>query len=97
MNSKPKRPVTPPFVLRLTSTLTDELARVGVKADVFAERIAGTKVHRIHVIAPKFKGFTHFERQNLVWGIAEGTLTTDDRLCISTILTATPDEMKGAA
>lgn len=97
LNPNRTRNGTPAFVAQLTSALSTELSRLGVRAEVFAERIAGTRVHRVYVIAPKFKDFKHFERQGLVWSVADKTLSADDRLAITTILTYTPGELKGAA
>lgn len=97
MNPRSSRTAMPAFVRALKSALSDELSRVGLRADVSIEQIASTKVYRIHVVAAQFKDFRHFERQDLVWRIAEQVLGPDDRLRISSIMTYTPTELKGAA
>lgn len=97
MTRKPRQPSRPGFVTVLTQKLIEELRRAGIKAEVIAERVANTKVYRLFVIAPAFRDLGHFERQALVWRIAESVLEPDDRLFVTTINTMTPSEMKGAA
>lgn len=97
VNARSNRSGVPAFVVALRSALTNGLARVGLRADVSVEQIASTRVYRIHVIAAQFKDFRHFERQDLVWRIAEQVLGPDERLQISSIMTYTPTELKGAA
>jgi hypothetical protein len=56
------------------------------------EPVAGTKLYRFVVLAPKFKSLRHSERQDLVWRIAQRLLPFDEQILISMILTMTPQE-----
>ncbi len=80
----------PPFMDRLESALIDALAANGIHAEVRAEPVPTTRLYRVAVLAPKFKALKHSERQNLVWR----TLSPDELLRISMILTLTPDEVE---
>lgn len=85
----------PTFLDRLKTALIGDLKVAGIPAKVDSQRVPTTHLHRILVLAPKFKALKHTERQNLVWRIAEQALPPDDQLKISMILTLTPDEAKG--
>ena len=91
--AKVKNP--PAFLDRLRVALVTGLKASGIQAEVDSESVPTTKLHRVMVLAPKFKALKHSERQNLVWRIAEQTLAPDEQLKISMILTLTPDEAKG--
>lgn len=88
-----KRP--PSFLTQINNTLVEILRANGIRAKVEAQRIPGTKVFRLAVLSPQFKAMKHFERQDLVWRIAEKAVSQEDQMRISTILTLTPDEAKG--
>ena len=83
----------PEFLARLTTALVDGLGAAGIAAQVNSEPVRTTKLHRVKVLAPKFKALKHTERQNLVWRIAEQTLSPEEQLRISMIVTLTPDEV----
>jgi hypothetical protein len=85
----------PAFLGRLKTALVDGLKVGGIAADVDSEPVPTTRLHRVMVLAPKFKALKHTERQNLVWRIAEQTLGPEEQLKISMILTLTPDEAAG--
>jgi hypothetical protein len=85
----------PPFLDTLKSALVDGLKASGISAQVGIEPVPTTKLHRVMVLASKFKALKHSERQNLVWRIVEQALAPDEQLKISMILTLTPDEAKG--
>ncbi len=85
----------PTFLHRLKTALTDGLRAAGITAAVDSEPVPTTKLHRVMILAPKFKALKHTERQDLVWRIAEQTLSRDEQLKISMILTLTPDEAEG--
>ncbi|HWL94220.1 MAG TPA: hypothetical protein VNT79_11870 [Phycisphaerae bacterium] len=87
----------PAFLDRLKTALVSGLKSGGIDADVDSEPVPTTKLHRIMVLAPKFKALRHTERQNLVWRIAEQALAPDEQLQISMILTLTPDEANGSS
>lgn len=82
----------PAFVLKLKDALANELKSGGIQAEVSAEPVPTTKLFRVTVLAPKFRKMGHFERQDLVWRIAEKAIP-DDQLRISMILTLSDDEM----
>ncbi len=86
---------SPAYVRKLTSALKQDLAAGGIDATVEVERISGTRLHRVAVLSRKFKHVRPHERQDIVWRIASRTLTPDEQLRISTILTVTPEEAKG--
>lgn len=85
----------PLFLDRLKTALVDGLKLAGITAEVDSEPVPTTKLHRVLVLAPKFKVLKHSERQDLVWRIAERALAPDEQLRISMILTLTPDEAAG--
>jgi hypothetical protein len=80
---------------RLQSALIAGLKTGGISAEVDIEPVEMTKLHRVTVLAPKFKKMMHSERQDLVWRIAEQVLTPEEQLLISMILTLTPAEAEG--
>lgn len=83
------------FLRRLKKALANDLKEIDIPAKVGSQRVPGTKLHRVMVLAPKFKALRHTERQDLVWRIAEKTLSWDEQLRISMIVTLTPDEADG--
>ncbi|MCX7014633.1 MAG: hypothetical protein NTW86_19125 [Candidatus Sumerlaeota bacterium] len=83
---------TPPFLANLKKSLIDVLKENGIVAEVDTEPVPTTRMHRVYVLAPRFKAMRHSERQELVWRIAEKTLPTEDQFRISMILTLTPEE-----
>ena len=85
----------PVFLDRLMKALVKGLKTSGIAAEVDSEPVPSTKLHRVIVLAPRFKALKHTERQNLVWRIAEQALSADEQLKISVILTLTPDEAGG--
>lgn len=85
----------PTFLTRLKKALIDDLAAQKIKAEVYTEPVPTTRLHRVTVVAPKFKALKHSERQGLVWRIAEQALSPDEQLRISMILTLTREEAEG--
>jgi hypothetical protein len=85
----------PAFVAQLEKALVDDLKAGGIQADVQTEPVPTTRLYRVTVTAPQFKAMKHSERQSLVWRIAEKTLSPDNQLRISMILTLTRDEAAG--
>ena len=85
----------PLFLTRLAKALVDDLGANKIKAEVATEPVPTTSLYRVTVVAPKFKALKHSERQNLVWRIAENTLSPDEQLRISMILTLTREELEG--
>lgn len=88
--AKVKRP--PDHITKLMDALRDGLKQAGISALVDCEAIPTTKLHRVVVLAPKFKPLPHSDRQSLVWRIAENTLPFEEQLLISSIYTLTPEE-----
>ena len=85
----------PLFLKRLTKALVDTLNGSGIQARVLTEPVPTTKLYRVAVFSPQFEAMKHSERQSLAWRIAERTLSPDEQLRISMILTLTDEEEKG--
>ncbi len=83
------------YLTRLKKSLVDDLKAANIQAKVSTEPVPTTLLHRVTVIAAKFKALKHSERQSLVWRIAERTLSEDEQLRISMILTLTRAEADG--
>ena len=81
------------FASRLRAELTQGLKTGGIDATVDVERVHGTKLHRVFVVADAFANLRPSERQDLVWRIADQALTAEERLQISMIFTVTKSEM----
>ena len=81
------------FANRLREVLIEGLETAGIKATVDIERVQGTKLHRVFVVADAFAKLRPSERQDLVWRIADQSLTADERLQISMIFTVTRSEL----
>jgi hypothetical protein len=86
----------PAFVTRLKNALVQDLKASGIDAEVFTEKVPTTRLHRVTVLAPKFKVLKHSERQNLVWRTAERTLSPSELMLVSMIVTLTPIERESA-
>lgn len=83
---------TPNYITRLKKALRDDLQRLGITAEIASQRVPGTKLHRITIVSPKFAKLRFMERQGVAWKIVESTLSVDEQLYISMIVTMTPDE-----
>lgn len=94
MAAKVRTGKAPAFLDRLKTALLEELRVAGIKAEVEAEPVPTTKLYRMWVLAPKFRKLQHWERQNLVWRIAESALSRAEQMRISMIVTLTPLEKK---
>lgn len=81
------------FATRLRDELIQGLKTAGVDATVSIERVQGTRLHRVFVVADAFAKLRPAERQDVVWRIADQALSPDERLQISMIFTVTRDEM----
>jgi hypothetical protein len=81
------------FASRLHDRLIEGLRIAGIEARVDIERIQGTKLHRVFVVADAFAKLRPSERQDLIWRIADQALTPEERLQISMIFTVTKDEL----
>jgi hypothetical protein len=90
-----KLKTAPGFVDHLKHVLADELKNIGINAKVVVEAVPTTRLYRVMVQAPKFKALKHSERQSLVWRIAEQTLSPEEQLRVSMIVTLTPSEAAG--
>ncbi len=78
---------------RLRDVLIQGLDTAGIEARVDIERVQGTRLHRVFVIADAFAKLRPLERQDLVWRIIDQSLTPDERLQVSMIYTVTESEM----
>ena len=78
---------------RLHDDLIQGLQTAGIAAKVDIERVQGTKLHRVFVVADAFAKLRPAERQDLVWRIVDQSLTADERLRISMIFTVTKSEL----
>lgn len=83
------------FANRLRGGLIQGLKTAGIAATVDIERVQGTKLHRVFVVADAFAKLRPSERQDLVWRIADQSLTPEERLQISMIFTVTKSELPG--
>jgi len=83
------------FPVRLRTVLAGGLKGAGIDAEVRTEAVPTTKLHRVMVIARKFKHLPPSERQDLVWRIVGTRFSQEEQLQISMIVTLTPDEMAG--
>lgn len=91
------KPAAPSFVQRLSDALVEGLKIAGIEAKVQTEPVPHTRLHRVLVVASKFRQLRPSERQDLVWRIVSQDLSPEEQLRISMILTATPDELVGRA
>jgi len=82
----------PAYLTKLIDALETDLERAGLPAVVKSEPIPTTKLHRVTVLASKFKALPHSDRQSLVWRIADNALPFEKQILISSILTLTPEE-----
>jgi hypothetical protein len=82
----------PAHVIKLVEALRDHLAQAGIPAEIDAEAIPDTKLHRIYVVSPKFKTIPFMDQQSLVWRITENALPFEKQLLISGIVTLSGEE-----
>ena len=83
------------FASRLRDGLIQGLQTAGIEATVDIERVRGTKLHRVFVVADAFAKLRPAERQDLIWRIVDQSLMPDERLQISMIFTVTKSELPG--
>ena len=88
---------TPLHVKKLVTALHSGLRDAGIRAEIDTEPVEGTRLHRIYVVAPRFRVLRPSERQDLVWRIAQQVLTPGEQLRISMIMTVTRQELTGMA
>lgn len=86
------RTKTPAHVEKLVEALRTGLRRTGVRAEIAAEPIEGTRLYRVFVIAPTFRTLWFSERQILVWSIAKAVLTQEEQFLIASIHALTRQE-----
>jgi hypothetical protein len=86
-----------PFATRVKDLLRKQLKSVGIDAKVTSNALAGTKLYRFLVEAPKFKNLDYSERQAVVWSIVRESVLPKDRVRISMILALTPDEQRSVS
>jgi hypothetical protein len=83
----------PNYLSAFLERLEADLKKAGIQADVDTESVRGTRLHRVMVVSPNFRNMRQGERQDLVWRIADNTLTPEQQLRISMIITVTPTEL----
>lgn len=83
------------FPTRLKRILEEGLHVGGIKAEVEIEKVKGTKLYRVYVIAPQFENLNASERQDLVWRILGQHLRSEEQLQISMIYPVTSDDLVG--
>jgi hypothetical protein len=81
------------FADRLQEALREGLAQRGIRAEVTAERVPTTRLHRAVVAARQFRHMPFSERQEVVWTILRDRFTPEERLQVSIVHTLTPAEM----
>ena len=82
---------------RVVEALREGLGRLGIPAEVEAERVPDVEFSRVYVTAPAFANLWYSERQDLVWRILDEHFSRDEQFHISGIHTMTPDELEGNA
>ena len=88
---------TPDYLRRLVTALQTGLKRAGIRAEIETEPVQGTRLHRVYVVASKFRVLRPSERQDLVWRIAQQVLNPEEQLRVSMIMTLTRQELAGTA
>ncbi len=86
---------TPLHLKKLVTALQLGLREAGIRAEIETEPVQGTRLHRVYVVAPRFRSLRPSERQDLVWRIAQQVLTPEEQLRISMIMTVTRQELAG--
>jgi hypothetical protein len=82
---------------RIAEALKSGLATAGITLEeIETEPIRGTKLIRVTLVAKGFERVNHTERQDIVWRILNRTLTPDEQLRVSMVVTLTPKELAGA-
>jgi acid stress-induced BolA-like protein IbaG/YrbA len=83
------------LVDQIKLVLVHHLKEVGIQVKVTTEPVPLTKLRRVMVISQQFAKMRQSERQDLVWRIVTESLTYEQRLRISMIVTLTPNELAG--
>ena len=83
------------FSERLRRTLLEGLKVAGIRAQVRIQKISGTRLYRVSVIAPQFEKLRPSERQELTWRIIGQRFKPEDQLRISMIYTWSDNEFAG--
>lgn len=82
----------PKYISQLADHIRDGLKKLGIRSQVTYEKVSGTNLYRLEVIAAKFKPLWFSERQNLVWKIADKFLTEKQNMRVIAIHTFAPNE-----
>jgi hypothetical protein len=86
-------PDTPVFVTKLKAALEKDLRALGLKSTVSVEPAGTTKLYRFFVVSDDFRDLRHSERQNIVWRIVDKTLSAEDSIKVSMIMTLAKEEL----
>lgn len=62
-------------------------------AEYIWDDIPHTRLLRLYIISDQFKHLYHSDRQSLVWRAAEATVSPEELMHVSMIMTLTPEEL----
>ena len=71
----------------------EDLRALGLKSTVRVEPAGTTKLFRFFVVSDGFKTLRHSERQNIVWRVVDRTLSPEDAIKVSMIMTLATTEL----
>lgn len=71
----------------------EDLRALGLKSTVRVEPAGTTKLFRFFVVSDAFKNLRHSERQNIVWRVVDRTLSPEDSIKVSMIMTLATTEL----
>jgi stress-induced morphogen len=83
------------FAQRIEAALLDGLKKVGIEAEVETEPVPTTLLYRVLVTSPQFAELSFLDRQEVAWRIVSHAFSADEKLHISSIWAATPNELQG--
>lgn len=81
------------FSSRLERVVKEGLSTAGIKAVTMTERVPGTKLIRLIVMAAAFEQLGPTERQNLVWRIIDSKFSSDEQMRISLVVALSKKEL----
>ena len=83
------------FAGRLEVAVKEGLAPAGIKAITLSEKVPGTKLVRLIVVASAFEQLSPSERQNLVWRIIEKKFSSDEQFRVSVVVALSKKDVGG--
>jgi acid stress-induced BolA-like protein IbaG/YrbA len=83
-------PKLPAFITRLVQSIGQALPSTVIDA----QRVGRTNRYRLVVVSPRFNRMDQLKRQDLVWNIAESSLSPEELLRTSMIVSLAPEEVE---